>query len=66
MEDADRNFQEVMHEEHMLDVARDRKKKRCKRKSKAQRHKPPPYEPDAYEGTDIMINGPPPPPYTPN
>ena len=41
-EEADRNFYELVHEEDALEAARNRKIKRCKRKSKAQRRKPPP------------------------
>lgn len=63
-EEADRNFDELLREEDMLKAVR--KKKKCKRKSKAQRRKPPPYEPDVDDGEEFVMNGPPPPVYTPN
>jgi len=64
-EEADRNFYELVHEEDALEAAR-KKKKRCKRKSKAQRRKPPPYDLDVHDGGEIIMDGAPPPAYTPD
>lgn len=64
-EEADRNFDELMREEDARKAVR--KKKKCKRKSRAQRRKPPPYELAVHDGDMdmMMMNGPPPPAYTP-
>jgi hypothetical protein len=61
---ADRNFDELMREEDVAKAVR--KKKKCKRKSRSQRRKPPIYEPDVDGGEELVINCPPPPAYTPN
>ena len=65
-EEADRNFHELLHAEDALEAARNRKKRRCKRKSKAQRRKPPPYGLDVPDGEEIMMDASPPPAYTPD
>ena len=63
-EEAERNFDELMREEDVLMAVRIKKK--CKRKSKAQRRKPPPYGLDVPDGEEIMMDAPPPPAYTPD